>query len=124
MNRLLLIAAVAALAPAAFAQGGAAPAAAPAAAAPAIPPPTCTQPTLVYDDKGKLKGVKELNKQIKVYQDCMNAYVDDQKQHIQALDAESAARVDAANSAIHAVKDFADKVNSANNAKPKDDSGQ
>ena len=126
MNRLLLLAAFAALAPAAFAQDSAAPAAPAAADAPAataVPPPNCTAPTIQTDSDGKLKNVKELNKQAKVYEACINNYVNDQRQQAHdaqkvalAHQAEAQAHEDASNAAVRTFNQFAQQMNSYNKA--------
>jgi hypothetical protein len=113
MNRLILIAAIAALAaPAAFAQdNSAAPAAAPAAAAPVaaetVAPPACTRPTIEHDPKtGKILHVKELNKAADAYKACIDAYVAQQK-------ADANAHYDAGDAANHQFNDFAKEMNAA-----------
>ena len=129
MNRLILAAAFAALAPAAFAQDSAAPAAPAAAAAapaaPAVPPPNCTAPTIQTDKDGKLKNAKELNQQGKVYEACINNYINDQRQ--QAHDAqavalehqnEAQAHQNAANAAVGTFNQFAQQVNTYTKAAP------
>ncbi|MBV8063699.1 MAG: hypothetical protein JOY51_08890 [Nevskia sp.] len=113
MNRLILIAAAAALSPAALAADPApAPAAAPATAE-AVPASTCVRPQIQYDAAGKIKNAKELQPQVNVYQNCTDAYVAARKQSVADHDAAAKAHRDAGNDAVKQFNDFVEEIKAA-----------
>ncbi|MGE0356389.1 MAG: hypothetical protein AB7P08_05675 [Burkholderiales bacterium] len=110
MKRTAAAIALALGATAALAQAPAAPAAAPAAAAPAVPAAKC-EPKPVYPG---VKAIQDESKreaftvQLKAYQDCVKAYVNERKSFIEASNAAIRSAVEEHNAIMTKIREDQD----------------
>jgi hypothetical protein len=87
------------------------------APAEAIPPMSCAKPQLQLDENGKLKNGKEVQAQVGPYGKCVDAYVAERKQAVDAHDAAAKANRAAGNAAVTEFNDFADALRAAQGQK-------